>query len=430
MPVINEQGGGERVDGSHLRSIVKRAVLLVSRPVALLAGLALIAAPAAAQQRVTLDEAVAAALARGTRARVAEADVAVARADVVVARAFPNPTASLTYSKSPPQYHAIAEQPLELPWLRSARLNAARAGAQAAGYRLAVERAAVRFDVESAYARAAAAGELAALSRRTAREGDELVRFTRVRRDAGDASDLDVELATVTQGGFENQALADSLEQVAALLDLQTQMGMEADRVAIILADSLAGLPLAPPASTAAAATPLRVSAAQADVAAGQARVAQERAGRFAAPSITAGVEWHDPTGGEKGYLPTVGVAVPLPVFDRNRGGIATARANLLRAQAELEAARRGAAAAQAAAERDRAAARVRAARDRSLLEHAERVVQMSVRGYREGAFTLPAVLEAQRTARDALRQYVQDLAALRGAEASAALARTVGGAP
>ncbi|MDB4950643.1 MAG: hypothetical protein JWM27_3292, partial [Gemmatimonadetes bacterium] len=83
-----------------------------------------------------------------------------------------------------------------------------------------------------------------------------------------------------------------------------------------------------------------------------------------------------------------------------------------------------------AAAERDQAAARVRAERDRQVLAHAERVVAMSTRGYREGAFPLTTVLEAQRSARDAFRAYVQDLAALRRAQSAAALARSVGGPP
>jgi len=43
-----------------------------------------------------------------------------------VSRAFPNPTVSADYSKSAPQFHLTADQPLEFPWLRGARLRAAR----------------------------------------------------------------------------------------------------------------------------------------------------------------------------------------------------------------------------------------------------------------------------------------------------------------
>jgi len=384
---------------------------------------------AAAQQRVTLREAEQAALANGSRVRLAAADEALARADVLTARAFPNPTVAADYSRSAPQYHLTADQPLELPWLRRARIRAAQAGAAGARYRLEIERAAVRYAVDSAYVQAAAARELFALSARTEREGEELVRIARTRQEAGDASELDVELALVSQGGLQQAALADSLAAVAALLDLQALMGIPSAHPIIVLADSLASLPPLVPAVPAAAAVPLRTAAAQADVEARTASVAVERAGRWAAPSVTAGVEWHDPTGGEKGYLPTFGISIPVPLWDRNRGPIAAARAGLLRAQAELEAAQREGAAALAAAERSRAAAAVSVERGRALLAHAERVVALSTRGYREGAFPITTVIDARRAARDVLRQYVQDLAALRAAESAAALARTVGSA-
>lgn len=391
----------------------------------------MLAAPVAgaAQQRVTLDQARAAALANGSRVRIAAADQALAQADAVTARAFPNPTVAAEYTKSAPQYHLTADQPLEFPWLRSARIRAAQAGALGARYRLEIERAAVRYAVDSAYVQAAAGRELAALSARTAREGDELVRIARVRQRAGDASELDVELALVDQGGLQGAALVDSLAAVAALLDLQALMGIPSAHPTIVLADSLASLPALAPhvLGDDDAAVPMRTAAAQADVQARTASIAVERASRWATPSVTGGVEWHDPTGGEKGYLPMIGISVPVPLWDRNRGPIAAARAGLQRAEAELEAAQREGAAALAAAERSRAAAAVSVERGRALLAHAERVVALSTRGYREGAFPITTVIDARRAARNVLRQYVQDLAALRAAESAAALARIVG---
>lgn len=407
-----------------------RRMRIGSRALVVCAALAVPCA-GAGQQRVTLREAEAAALANGSRVRIAAADEAAARAELLTARAFPNPTVTADYSKSAPQYHLVADQPLEFPWLRRARVAAAQAGALGARLRLEIERAAVRYAVDSAYVQAAAARELFALSARTEREGEELVRVARARQQAGDASELDVELALVSQGGLQEAALADSLSAVAALLDLQALMGIPSAHPTIVLADSLASLPpLAPAPPGGAAAAPLRVTAAQADVQARTATIAMERANRWAAPSVSGGVEWHDPTGGEPGYLPTFGVSIPVPIWDRNRGPIAAAQAGLLRAQAELEAAEREGAAALAAAERSRAAAAVSVERGRALLAHAERVVALSTQGYREGAFPITTVIDARRAAREVLRQYVQDLAALRAAESAAALARTVGGAP
>jgi outer membrane protein TolC len=45
------------------------------------------------------------------------------------------------------------------------------------------------------------------------------------------------------------------------------------------------------------------------------------------------------------------------------------------------------------------------------VVESANRVAAMSMTAYREGAATLPNVLEAQRNARDILAQYIDDLA-------------------
>ena len=66
------------------------------------------------------------------------------------------------------------------------------------------------------------------------------------------------------------------------------------------------------------------------------------------------------------GFLPTFGVGIGLPLLDRNR----------------------------------------------ALVSSAERVATMSLTAYREGAATLANILEARRTARELLAQYVDDLSA------------------
>jgi hypothetical protein len=63
-------------------------------------------------------------------------------------------------------------------------------------------------------------------------------------------------------------------------------------------------------------------------------------------------------------------------------------------------------------------AAVARVARDQRLLASADRVARMSLTAYAEGAAGIPTVLEAQRTARDALGHYVDDLAAAQNAAA------------
>jgi len=106
-------------------------------------------------------------------------------------------------------------------------------------------------------------------------------------------------------------------------------------------------------------------------------------------------------------------VSIPFPLFNRNQGPIAQARAERDRARAELASVRLLVAQRLVEGLRERASLRVRVARDQELVVRAERVAARSLTAYREGASALPAVLEARRTAREVLGQYIDDLAAL-----------------
>src|SRR5881397_2505274 len=168
---------------------------------------------------------------------VTRADTAFAAGALRAARALPNPSLSAIYTKDVPHYHYVADLPLDLPWLRSARIGAAASARDAARYGFAFERAAIRFDVDTTYTGALAALARARLSRRNARDADSLLQMAEVRRQAGDASDLDVRLAAVSAGQLENAAADDSLAAVEALLAVQLAMGLPADAPTIALAD-------------------------------------------------------------------------------------------------------------------------------------------------------------------------------------------------
>src|SRR6478735_3350060 len=81
-------------------------------------------AAALAQQPITRQQAIDAAVSRGARAAVARADTLVGAAGVISARQWENPSLSLTYSKSVPTYHEILDIPLDLSGARSARIGA------------------------------------------------------------------------------------------------------------------------------------------------------------------------------------------------------------------------------------------------------------------------------------------------------------------
>lgn len=380
---------------------------------------------ATAQQptRVTRAEAIAAATQRGPRLALGRADTALAGAQLLSARAFPNPTLSASYTKDIPRYHVTAELPFDVLGVRGTRIKSAEASQLAARYRFTFDRALLALDADTAYTRALAAQAHIALSRRNAEAADSLRRIAVARRDAGDASTLDVELATINAGQQANLASGDSVTLAASLLDLQVVMGLSSDRITIELADTLAppdspmttaGAPErgSGPVARASADSTLPVASAAAALQAAELALRREHRSVFLMPGLVVGFDTGDPTGDTHGLLPTVGIALPLPLFNRNKGPIAVAQAERDRATAELSITQVESRAAIARASREQSGALARVGRDAILVASASRVATMSLTAYREGAVPLASVLEAQRNAREVLAQYIDDVAA------------------
>jgi outer membrane protein, heavy metal efflux system len=361
---------------------------------------------------LTRASAVEAALTRGARGQVARADTTLATAMLLMARTFENPTLSAAYTRDAPRYHVAVGLPLDDVWLRGLRIHSAEAGRDAAQLRFRFERALVALDADTAYTRAIAAGARARLSARNALDADSLRRIAVARRDAGDASDLEVEMAAVNAGQQTNVAAADSLMLTSALLSLQVIIGESGDHVVIAPRDSLD-----PPPSVQSTATtggiPLPVAAANRALASADIDVRIQHRSVFAATSVEAGIETGGPSSDDHTILPTFGVAFPLPLLNRNRAGVAVASAERDRARAALQLATVESGARIAQATRDVTVATARVERDRALVASANRIASLSLIAYAEGAASISTVLEAQRNARDVLGGYIDDLAAL-----------------
>jgi cobalt-zinc-cadmium efflux system outer membrane protein len=368
---------------------------------------------AAAQQPVSRDDAVQAAVARGPRLAIARADSTGAQAGVALARQFDNPIAGVSHTKSAPTEHYSLDIPLDFPWLRSSRIGAAQAFAEAATMRFAFERGAVAYDADTSYTRALATASRSRVSARTARDADSLLTLARVRRDAGDGSELDVQLAAVNAGQQANAAANDSLDSIGALLAVQAVMGMPAIAPTIVLSDTL---DIALTGASGESGASLLILAAEQESRAADLSLALEQRRLFAAPSLSFGFESHDPSLNNSSVLPTIGISLPLPLFNQNGAAVMAAEAQRDRARAMLAAARIDVLSALSRARRAQSVAMARAARSERLVDGANRVATLSMLAYREGAAALPSVLEAQRTAREALQNYVDDVAAARNA--------------
>jgi outer membrane protein TolC len=367
---------------------------------------------------LTRDSAIALALAHGSRSAIANADSRAAAARVRKAGMLGNPLLTTSYSKAVPQYHAAIDFPLDFLTLRSLRVASARSASEASQLRLAFERAAIRLDVDTSYTIATARRARAALSLRNAIDAESLLTVAAERRSAGDASDLDVDVARISAGRARNAAAADSEAAIGALLELQQALGLAVDAPTILVADSL-DVPIVDTIGTRNDRSTLAVAAAQHDLRSSEQTLALERRSIWSGLALQAGVENHDPTGTETGILPTVGISIPLPFFSQGQGSIAVAEAERDRARAELAAAQRESAAQLARARRELAAASARIARDRLLVASANRVARLSVRAYAEGEYPLTTVLEAQRNARETLAELIDDLVAANTAAAA-----------
>ena len=280
---------------------------------------------ARAQLVVTRADAERAAFSAGTRVALARADTAAALARLLTASVLQNPVLTASYSKAVPTKHVTLEIPvLDALWSRAARVGQANAAARASRLLFASERLAAMVEVDTTYTRALAANARFRLSRQTSLDADSLRKMTERRRDAGDASDLDVDLATVVAGQQTNTTANDSLSYMGALLTVQTLMGLPADSVSITLADSLVLTALDSAearrqfrSTTAVMATP-SVMAAEANLQAAEQAITLQRRVAFPLPSLSIGFEQGDDT--QPGILPLIGFVVPLPFFNRNQG--------------------------------------------------------------------------------------------------------------
>src|SRR3546814_28834 len=148
----------------------------------------------------------------------------------------------------------------------------------------------------------------------------------------------------------------------------------------------------------------------EADIRRSQAELEVERSRAVPDLTVSAGVRQFHETD-DSAFL--VGVSIPIPVFDRNRGAIQRAGAELVAAEAELAAERLElftgitAARARLATARDNAVA-LRS----SILPKAEKAFSFAQEGYRQGKFSYLEVLDAQRTLFEARRELIDALQA------------------
>jgi cobalt-zinc-cadmium efflux system outer membrane protein len=393
-------------------------------------GALLTAAPAMADPAPSFPELLARAESAPTTAQ-AEADVAAARARWLQAGAWNNPELSVTIENfggpgpaqggEQTQTTVSIGQTVELGGKRQARMTAAGAELTAAQARASLSRADYAARLAVAYAEAEAASRRVTLAADALDAAETDARAARLLVEAGKEAPLRGLQARAEADRVRADLAAARAAETTAFARLTALAGAQQpyDRIAVSLLDATpVGAPSAPQETAA-------IAAAAAERDAAEARLRSARAAAFPDVELSAGVRRYADSDGSAFV---VGGSLPLPLFNRNQGGVAEARAGLNGAEARLRQAQldaeadRRAAAAQAAS----AAARLTAAR--SSEQAAAEAYRLARIGYSAGRVPLLELSGARRALADAQGRTLDAL--LDRVKAEAELARLAGRTP
>jgi len=367
---------------------------------------------------VTLRDAVAAALRHNPELGAASLTVQASDGRRVQAGLLPNPTVSAEAENvgasgrddetEPPQTTLRLAQLIELGGKRAKRQRLAALERDAAQWDYEVRRATVAADAARAFVAVLALQEQRALSAELVGLAEESLRAVEKQIGAGAAAPADGTRARVVLGEAK-LALADRERELAAARGaLAAAWGAAQptfERASGDLAD------IAPPdeAATAIDANP-DVARWTTELAAREAALSLERARAVPDVTVAAGPRIFIDSGEVAGVFE---LGLPLPLFDRNQGGVAAATADIAAAGAR----QRGATLAVRAAVR-RETEQLRAAHTRAaalrddLIPAAHATFTAARDAYRLGAVRYLEVLDAQRTWFALRDQYLSALAA------------------
>jgi cobalt-zinc-cadmium efflux system outer membrane protein len=422
----------------------------------------LLAAPRARAAGLTMEQAVTLALQHNRDAIAARLEIEVAQLDVVAARVYPNPTLSyaagnlvLGHGNVQPPATAnpgFLDQPVQTVGVTqvldvwSKRGARARAAGQGVEQRRLLTEDALReivYAVRSAFADVVREQSERDLAHEVAERYAETVRISQARFRAGDISEAELRKIEIEAIRYQNQVidaemqLDVSRQRLASLLGLSSAHELPAERVQE--ADARPVFDAAQLAVTALAQRPdLRAAGAARTVAEARLSAAQ----REVYPDVELGANYTHSRftiAGDNANTLGLSLALPLPLFDRNRAGVGRAHLDIRRAENDrerlrieverevAEAVRKAAraqlllriyegdgvagAGAPAAHAAEAGSSAPSATRDTGgMLARAEIALRVAEKSYKAGAVSLLELLEAQRTNLETRAQYLRAL--------------------
>ena len=378
------------------------------------------------------DEAVAIALWNNAAFQADLTALGFARADLIEAGQLRNPILTLLLPWGPKQLEATANLPIEVFWQRPRRVAAAKVEVERVAESLTQTGLNLVRDVKLAYADQLLASERARIAAESVSQRNEIAQIVDARFRAGDISDLETSAARLDARRAEEQAARFNADAAIAADRLRFVLGIPAgDKAFNITASAQVLMASASPyQSVSASNTAQQTPVADANELIKQALAARPdlRAAELAIEAAAKRAKWERSkilslsaildanAKGSKGFEAGPGVQVELPIFNRNKGGITRAEAEIERAARQYVAVRH-----RIALEVEEAVTQLQQARASldsyrtQILPRIEEDIRISQKAYAAGEVPYLFVLETSRQITDAR---------LREAEASAALQR------
>lgn len=416
-----------------LDAVLLALVLAIASPVTVAAPLAsptATASPARAPvlpAPLTLEVALATALARNPGLGVARVEVEASDGAIRQAGARPNPTVDVEQEdagRSTRSTTLMLSQPFELGGKRAARVELAQRDRDLALGQLDTRLAQLRAATTEAFFDGLIAQDRIVVATEAIRIAGDAAGAAQRRADAGKVSPIEAIRARVAEATARIDLTQARSELATALQALAAVMAVTPASLS-----TLAGSGAAPPPSPADAELERRLQAspllktARGQIHRAEAAYDLERARRLPDISVSIGATRAEEVGRNQLVL---GFSVPLPFFDRNEGGRyeALRRVEASRLQADADETRLRAEVNQAAGQL-RAAGIEAGALEAEVLPAARTAWEAARRGYELGKFGFLDVIDAQRTWLEARTRHLDALA--RAHRARAELDRRLG---
>lgn len=388
-------------------------------------------APPSAPQAITLDDAIAEALASAPDIAAAAETAVQARADLKTASLFPNPDLSAAttlqhlpgghYTKTnpggPPQYNFDVSQQIDtlLFGKRAAAIESAKRAVATAEADFADQKRRRAGDVAAAFFDVVESRGLLDLSRQDLENLQRVESLTRSRVQLGASAAIDFDRARLAVATSQQDLRTAETTLVAALASLRSLLGRRlADPGFDVVGALDVPTPRQPPElePLLASAEEVRVDliSLRHQVEHWEAEVKSQSRTAFPTVSFQLGYlyQHQEPIGLRDLNEWEGSLTTSLPLFDRNQGNIAKAESEVRQARHSLEAAR-----ASLRAELDEAIAAFRAAYssvladDPAQLRAARSVRDRMEAAYKAGGRTILELLDAEKAYRDAMRLHV-----------------------